>query len=69
MLPFDHDGPHVPTPHDEIWIEVVTEQRPLRPNVTPINQPAIGVLPIVTLCVLSVPWWVGVWQIVRWIWR
>ena len=40
---------------------------PLRPNVTPVNPPPIGVGPLILVAVASIPWWIGVWQIVRWI--
>ena len=43
--------------------------RPLRPNVPPVNQPPIGLLPLLIAVLLSLPWWVGVWTIVRSIWR
>lgn len=40
---------------------------PLRPNVTPHNEPIIRVGPLLTAAVLSIPWWLGVWHIVLWI--
>lgn len=41
----------------------------LRPNVTPVNRPAMRLGSTLLLIVLSIPWFVGVWQIVRWILR
>ena len=68
MLPDDHDGPHEPTPNNEIWVSLPpNETRRLRPDVTPVAHPTIGVVPALLLGVLSVPWWIGMWQIVQWI--
>ncbi len=41
----------------------------LRPNVTPVTPPAIKLIPLLIIVIATIPWWVGVWQIVRWIWR
>lgn len=54
---------------EPITFELLAAKAPLRPNVTPVNQPAIRLLPLLFAVLLSVPWWIGAWQIVRWIWR
>jgi hypothetical protein len=67
QLPDDHDGPHEPTPDNEVWVTLTDEQRPLRPNVTPVVQPVMRLRGVVLAVALSIPWWVGAYQIVRWI--
>ncbi|KKN15589.1 hypothetical protein LCGC14_0984390 [marine sediment metagenome] len=71
LLPDDHDGPHEPTPDSEIFVELVdkptTEPVLLRPDVTPVVSPTIRLPGILVGVVLSIPWWIGLWHIVRWI--
>ncbi len=42
-------------------------RRPLRPNVTPETPPIIRLIPLIAIIVASIPWFVGAWQIGRWI--
>ena len=70
QLPDDHDGPHEPTPDSEIFVELVettNEPAPLRPNVTPVVSPPIRVRGVLLGVVLTIPWWIGVWHILKWI--
>lgn len=69
QLPDEHDGPHEPTPDSEVWVSLTDEQRPLRPNVTPVVQSPIRPGSVLLSVVLSIPWCVGAWQILRWIIR
>ncbi len=43
--------------------------RLLRPNVTPVTPPAIRFGPLLITVIAMIPWWVGAWQIVRWLFR
>ncbi len=70
QLPDDHDGAHEPTPDSEIFVELVeTTNEPalLRPDVTPVTPPPIRLAPALLSVVLSIPWFIGLWQIVRWV--
>ncbi len=42
-------------------------RRPLRPNVTPETPPIIRLVPLIAILIASVPWFIGAWQIGRWI--
>jgi hypothetical protein len=67
LLPDEHDGPHQPTPDSEIMVSLVSKR--LRPDVTPVTQPPIGLRGVVLSVTLSIPWWIGAYQIIRWILR
>ena len=70
LLPDDHDGAHEPTPDDEIFVELVettNEPAPLRPNVTPVVSRAFRPRAMLLSVVLPIPWLIGVWHIVQWI--
>lgn len=41
----------------------------LRPNVTPATQPVLELIPVLIVALLAVPWLIGAWRIVRWIFR
>ncbi len=47
----------------------MTNVHQLRPNVTPVTPGPLGLVPLLLIALAAVPWFIGVWQIVRWIWR
>ncbi|KKK69014.1 hypothetical protein LCGC14_2938290 [marine sediment metagenome] len=72
LLPDEHDGAHEPTPDNEIFIELVdkpTTDNPvsLRPDVTPVTPRAFQPRTMLLSVVLPIPWLIGVWHIVQWI--
>ncbi len=50
-----------------IETESVWQPHPLRPDVTPVTPPPIRLAPALLSVVLSIPWFIGLWQILRWI--
>ncbi len=47
----------------------MTNVHQLRPNVTPVTPGPLGLVPLLLIALAAVPWFIGVWQIVKWIWR
>ncbi len=59
-----------PAPLTNEQMEDMSHRRStLRPNVTPVTPGPLGLVPLLLIALAAVPWFIGVWQIVRWIWR
>ena len=48
-------------------VKTAVSERPLRPDVTPVVSPTVRPRTMLLSVVLSIPWWIGMWHIMRWI--